>query len=266
MMAVLDNQLQGMAVRLVEAEKRATPLSELDAAGPLGLAEAYALQDLRNHRVCAAGGSPAGWKIGLTSPAARAAFGAAEPMCGVLFSQMRLTARVDVDLSSLCAPRLEGEILLRVGGAVSHEADDAALLRSLTSVHAAFEIADSRLRDWRMGLGEAVADNACCSRFGFVEPGRAPRDLDLASVRMSIIDETDGSIVSSGAGADCMGSPLNAYRWLLKRLAARGRQLTPGQLVLTGALGPMVPMVPDRAYRVEVSGLGELRVNVTRSH
>ena len=265
MMALLDNHLQGMAVRLVGAEKHAMPLSELDAAGPLGLVEAYALQDLRNQRVSAGGGVSVGWKIGLTSPAAQAAFGAAEPMCGVLFDQTRLATSVDIDLSTFCAPRLEGEVLLRVGTPVSPEADDAALLRSLISVHAAFEIADSRMRDWLMGVGEAVADNACCSRFGFVEPGLPPRDLELASVRMRIIDQADSSIVSSGDGANCMGSPLNAYRWLLRRLANEGRKLTPGQLVLTGALGPMVQMEPGRTYRVEVSGLGTMHVNAIRS-
>lgn len=242
-----------LAQRLLNAEAQATPI---DAPAALDAAAGYAVQMARN-RLAAA---PVGWKIGLTSPAAQQAFGAGEPMCGRLFAHMRLAADAHVNPAGLCAPRLEGEILLQVGTAAAPDASDAALLASLSAVYAAFEIADSRIRGWPRHVGLAIADNACCGRFGHAVAGVAPDQLDLATISMTITDENDGSILSSGTGAACMGSPLRAYRWLLQHLAARNLALAPGDLILTGALGAMVPMRPGRRYRVELPELGVLHV------
>src|SRR3546814_15040864 len=64
------------------------------------------------------------------------------------------------------------------------------------------------------------------------------QDLDLYTCGMVL--ELNGAIASVGAGAACLGHPLEAAAWLARTLAANGEGLAAGDVLLTGALGPMV--------------------------
>ena len=69
----------------------------------------------------------------------------------------------------------------------------------------------------------------------------------------------DGRIASVGAGAACLGNPLHALQWLAATMARAGDPLKAGDVVLSGALGPMVPVTPGAAYEARISGLGSVR-------
>ncbi len=75
--------------------------------------------------------------------------------------------------------------------------------------------------------------------------------------------EHAGEPVSVGAGAACLGNPLNAVAWLAGQLARSGGPLKAGEVVLSGALGPMVPVTPGAMYEARISGLGSVRVGFT---
>lgn len=246
---------------LLAAERAAVPCGGIaDLIDRSSTAEGYAVQLRANGRRRSEGRAVAGYKIGLTAPAAQAAFGAREPMRGLLFADTRLKADTAVPLDRLCAPRLEGEIVLKVAASPDVGMDEPALAATVATAHAALEIADSRVGEWRVGIGEAIADNACCGRFGLVEPGRSLDDIDLTALRMTIHEEGVDVPLSEGLGANCLGSPLAAYRWLIEALAAEGTALQPCDLVLTGALGPVVPMRPGMRYLVTIERLGTLRL------
>jgi 2-keto-4-pentenoate hydratase len=71
--------------------------------------------------------------------------------------------------------------------------------------------------------------------------------------------ETKGEPMSVGAGAACLGHPINAVRWLAEEMVRRGRPLLAGDVVMSGALGPMVAVTPGQVYEVRISGLGSCR-------
>ncbi len=68
----------------------------------------------------------------------------------------------------------------------------------------------------------------------------------------------DGEVVSTGTGAACLGDPLAALSWLALTARDLGDPLRAGQVVLSGALGPMVPVVAGGTVEATVTGLGSV--------
>jgi 2-keto-4-pentenoate hydratase len=83
--------------------------------------------------------------------------------------------------------------------------------------------------------------------------------IDLPGCGMAL--ECNGELVSSGTGAACLESPVNATLWLARVMAKAGRPLKASDVVLSGALGPMVPAKPGAAFEARIQGLGSVRVN-----
>ncbi len=63
-------------------------------------------------------------------------------------------------------------------------------------------------------------------------------------------------VVSTGSGAACLGNPLHAVAWLAATARDLGRPLRAGEVVLSGALGPVVPVAAGDRYLAEIEGLG----------
>ena len=111
----------------------------------------------------------------------------------------------------------------------------------------AIEIVDSRIADWDISIVDTVADNASSGLFVLGTTPRRLADVDLRLCGMVL--EHAGEPVSVGAGAACLGNPLHALHWLAGTMARAGDPLRAGDVVLSGALGPMVPVTPGRRVR-----------------
>ena len=207
-----------------------------------------------------AGRKPIGWKIGLTSQPALDMFGAEEPMVGVIYADSLLDDGAKLATTDTISPRIEGEMLLEIGASpASPGASDAELVSSLASVSAAFEIADSRIEGWPSAVGGAIADNACCGYLMRATDRVAPDRADFTGTAMSIRagNSIISQIISQGQASACLGSVLDVYRWFVDDSYKRGRMLHEGELVLTGAMGPAIPMEPGMTYHLECKGLGQ---------
>jgi 2-keto-4-pentenoate hydratase len=121
----------------------------------------------------------------------------------------------------------------------------------------AIEVVGSRIDKWNIRIIDTVADNASSSVFVL---GGTPKKLGDFDARLcGMVLERRGEPVSVGAGAACMGHPLNAATWLANTMSKLGTPLRAGDVVLTGALGPMVEVSPGDVLEARIFGLGSVR-------
>jgi 2-keto-4-pentenoate hydratase len=219
---------------------------------------AYAVQRAQTKRWLAQGRRLVGAKIGLTSPAVQQHFGVFQPDFGVLFADMAVPDGAEVDLSRLLQPKVEAEVAFVLGADLRHDQLTVAdVIRATDHVLPAIEIVDSRIAGWDISIVDTVADNASSGLFVL---GNTPRLLSEVDLRLcGMVLEHAGEPVSVGAGAACLGNPLHAVVWLAQNMALAGTPLRAGDVVLSGALGPMVPVTPGAAYEARISGLGSVR-------
>ncbi|MEV4665462.1 fumarylacetoacetate hydrolase family protein [Micromonospora echinofusca] len=219
---------------------------------------AYQVQQLQVRRWLEAGHRRVGAKVGLTSRAVQESFGVFQPDFGVLLDDMAVPDGAEVDLDRLLQPRVEAEVAFVLGADLPDErVTSADVIRAVDHVLPAIEIVDSRVAGWDISIVDTVADNASSGLFVL---GTAPRRLVDVDLRLcGMVLEQAGEPVSVGAGAACLGNPLHAVQWLAQTLARSGDPLRAGDVVLSGALGPMVPVTPGAAYEARISGLGSVR-------
>jgi 2-keto-4-pentenoate hydratase len=226
-----------------------------DGLDPLDAAGAYAVQTINTRFWQAQGRRIVGRKAGLTAKAVQAQLGVSQPDFGVLFDDMRIPDGGHLDPARALQPKAEGEVALILGSELTDpDTGPKQVVAAIASAHAAIEIVDSRIADWKITFADTVADNGSSAFFVMSDKGYPLAGLDLYTCGMVL--EVDGAVASVGAGAACLGHPLNAAAWLARTLVARGEPLQEGDILLTGALGPMVPLLPGQTVTARIGGLG----------
>ena len=125
----------------------------------------------------------------------------------------------------------------------------------------AIEVVGSRVRDWDIRILDTVADNASSGAFVL---GNTPMGLGSFDPRLcGMVIERRGEPVSVGAGAACLGNPLTALLWLARKMVSVGRPLRAGDVVMSGGLGPLFPVVPGDVLELRIHGLGAVRAVLT---
>jgi 2-keto-4-pentenoate hydratase len=242
------------ARRLRLAQASRTPCAPVrDLLPPGDVRAAYQVQLVNVRERIAAGARPAGRKIGLTNPSVQAQLGVDQPDFGVLFDDMCCSPGEPIDIGRTLQPRIEAEIAFILAADLDDRVDPAAVAAATGQVAAALEIVDSRIAGWDITITDTVADNASSGLF-VLGDRRALGDLDLAACGMTM--RRDGEIVSTGRGADCLGDPLAAVAWLASTARDYGQPLRAGEIILSGALGPMVGVLPGDAFTATVTGIG----------
>ena len=245
-----------LARRLRDAYSNGAVAPLRDGLDPVDVAGAYAVQTINTRFWEGQGRRIVGRKAGLTAKAVQQQLGVDQPDFGVLFEDMRVADGGTLDPSRAIQPKAEAEIAF----VLAADLPDAAttpeqVAAAVGTVHAAIEIVDSRIADWKITFADTVADNGSSAFFVLADEGKPLPGLDIWSAGM--VMEINGEIVSLGAGAAALGHPLNAAAWLARTLAARGEPLRAGDVLLAGALGPMVAMKSGDHVRAVVGGVGE---------
>lgn len=260
-------RFQRAARHLFEAHERRERFAPLPAElAPGSGEEAYAIQDafvaLRAEKL----GAIVGYKVALTSEEMRRFVGVDAPQAGAMLETTvrRSPARVDAQDYS----RLLVEFEIAVEMAEDLPAADAPFLRervaqAVGAVMPALELADDRHADYAelsKHPFELIADNAWNEGAVLGHPVKAWQGIDLGAVRG--VATLNGQVVGEGRGADAMGHPFNAVAWIADHLAAHGRGLLRGDVVITGSLITTKRANSGDLFRFSVDGLGEVELRV----
>jgi 2-keto-4-pentenoate hydratase len=248
------------AQRFELAQQTRTPCAPVrDLIGADGDA-AYAVQRAGIARRIAAGASVVGRKVGLTSPAVQAQIGVDQPDFGVLLDDMGHPDGATVSTHGLLQPKIEAEVAFVLGAdLVDGDLDDEQVRAAVAQVVPALEIVDSRIAGWDISFADTVADNGSSALHVLGDVARTLAEVEPVDVEMSMT--RDGEVVSTGNGAACLGDPLLALAWLARTARDFGQPLLAGQVVLSGALGPMVAVKPGDTFEARISGLGSVSVS-----
>ena len=218
---------------------------------------AYAVQEVNTQRALSEGRRLVGRKIGLTSKVVQAQLGVDQPDFGMLFADMAYGDGEEIPAGLLIQPKVEAEIALIINKDLTQEKHTYADIISATEYALpAIEVVDSRIENWKISLIDTVADNASSAGFVLGSQPVKLKNLDLVNCKMVMTRGEE--VVSQGVGKACLANPLNAAVWLADEMVRRGRPLLAGDIILTGALGPMVVANPCDVFNVEIEGFGSV--------
>ncbi|MEM1111144.1 MAG: fumarylacetoacetate hydrolase family protein [Pseudomonadota bacterium] len=200
-----------------------------------------------------------GKKIGVTSKPVQEMLGVFQPDFGFLTDTMVYEDGADIPIAgNLIQPRAEGEIAFRLqDDLVGPGVTEADVLDATKTIMPCFEIVDSRIHDWNIKIQDTVADNASCGVYVLGKNEVDPREFDLPALRMRI--HKNGEFLAEGLGSAVQGNPLTAVAWLANTLGEFGIPFKKNEVILSGSLAPLIPVVAGDSMSLDIEGIGGCR-------
>ena len=254
--------IEDTAVRLRAAYAPGTPIAPIrDGFKDGDLESAYAIQTANHRYWLGQGRRLVGRKIGLTAKAMQKAWGVDHPMYGLMYADVDMSDG-EIDMARFNQPRLEAEIALVLGRDLTlPRLTLAEIISAVDYAVAAFEIADSRIADWKFGMVDIIADNGANGGFVIGSNPRRITDVDLCACSMTMYK--NGAVAAMGTAAATVGNPLLALKWLAETSAGTETPLRAGDVILTGSLGAIIPAAAGDVFDSHVLGLGSVRAVVS---
>lgn len=253
------NQLGDELYTALRNNTTVTPLTERGIGIILDDAYHISLRML-NRRITDDNERVVGKKIGITGKAVMEMLGVYQPDFGFLTDVMQYPNGANIPIAgNLIQPKAEAEIgfLLKkdlVGPGVTEQ----DVLDATDYIMPCFEIVDSRIDDWKIKIEDTVADNASCGVFVLGNDKADPKNLDLPNLKMTVYK--NGQLLSEGLGNAVQGNPLTAVAWLANTLGEYGIPFKAGEVILSGSLVPLEPVVAGDEMEVELHGIGTASV------
>lgn len=257
-MALTPEQLRSASESLIQAAGSKQPIGPLTITFPqLEIEDAYKIQlNVVKHRL-ENGTKIVGKKIGLTSPAMQKMFNVNEPDYGHLFDDMNVFQGEAFPMSNLLQPRIEGEIAFVLEkDLMGPGLTTAEVSRAIAGAIPALEIIDSRIADWKIKIQDTIADNASGSHFVLGSSIVPLTGIDFRYVGYVLLK--NGQLAGTGAGADVLGSPIQAVTWLVNKMGEFGIGLKAGEIILSGAASSAVTVEAGDSIQLNVDRVGQV--------
>ena len=255
----MHSSLKAQAAQaLLAAYASRQPIAPLTETYPdIVFADAYEIQKLQIEQRLAEGRVVKGHKVGLTSAAMQKQLGVDQPDFGHLLDDMFYLEHLPIPMGPWLQARIEPEVAFVLGRPLKGPGVTIAdAVRAVEFVLPSLELVDSRIRDWKIGIIDTIADNASS---GGLILGSTPTRLHDVDLKLGgCVFRRNGEIVGTGAGGAVLGSPLNSLIWLANTVGALGTTLEAGYVILPGSITAMVPVAPGDTITASFSGLGSV--------
>ncbi|MGA0571537.1 2-oxo-3-hexenedioate decarboxylase [Variovorax sp. VNK109] len=254
--SIAQAEIERLAAFLHDAETGIREVEKItDELPALTHDDAYAIQNAILERKLKAGARLAGRKMGLTSPAKMKQMGVEDPIHGFLTADGCVADGAVVQMAGLIHPKVEAEIAFTTTRELAGpDCSAATAMAAIGHVSAAIEVIDSRYRNFRFDLVSVIADNTSAARYVIGADAVRPDGLDLRT--LGVVLEKNGDVLATGAGAAVLGHPAASLAALVNMLAAQGKTLPSGTLVMTGGVTEAFAVQPGDSVRVTVQGVG----------
>ena len=251
--AALD--VAALATILEQATLTGTAVGKLTDRYPLDVPAAYRVQRENIARRVARGERIVGVKMGFTSKAKMIQMGVDDVIWGVLTDTMAVGADA-CDLSGLIHPKVEPEIVFRLGRRVSGADDDVEA--AVDAVAVGIEVLDSRFEGYKFTLPDVIADNASAAGFGIgpwhpMSAAGTPSIPDISNLPVTMA--VNGQTVRTGSTAAILGDPWESLRSAARLAAQDGIVLEEGWIVLAGGITEAVPLASGAVVTVTAAEL-----------
>ena len=256
-----DSTRAALAAELADAERTRVPLAPLTAAhAGIDVVDAYEIQLINIRRRIDGGAVVVGHKVGLSSEAMQQMMGVDEPDYGHLLAEMEVFEGVPVDAARYLFPRVEVEVGFILAddlpGASCTEDD---VLAATAAYAPAIELIDTRIKDWKIGLCDTIADNASSAGFVLGASRVSPKDVDIAGI--DAVLTRNGEVVAEGRSDAVLGNPVTAVAWLARKVDGFGVRLKAGDIVLPGSCTSAIDVRAGDEFVAEFAGLGSVRLS-----
>ncbi len=246
---------------LLKAKQSGKGIAPLTESYPeITLKDAYEISKrVLAKRLALGGDQRVGTKIGLTSEVVQKQLGVAEPDFGFLTQKMHLKSPASFETKGTLQPRAEAEVAFLLNETLDEgDIDFARVMNATEALIPCIEIIDSRVLDWKIKIEDTVADNASSLAFVTGTPLEL-NDKNRNAVFESLPERSmqllkNDQIASEGKGAACLGHPANAVIWLAKKMKEQGAPLKKGEIVLSGAFGPVIPILNGDQIEARIEG------------
>jgi 2-oxopent-4-enoate/cis-2-oxohex-4-enoate hydratase len=249
------SQLSEELYQALRSQKTISPLT--DRFTDISIDDAYHISlSMVNKRVANDNEKIVGKKIGVTSKPVQDMLGVFQPDFGFLTDAMEYPNGAEVSIANIMIqPRAEAEIAFRLkNDLVGPGVSEADVLAATEAIIHCFEIVDSRIDDWNIKIQDTVADNASCGVFVLGDIAVDPHDFDLPNLK--VVVKKNGQLLSEGLGSAVQGNPLTAVAWLANTLGKFGIPLNAGEVILSGSLVPLEPVIAGDFMEMELVGVG----------
>ncbi|CAA0106493.1 2-hydroxyhexa-2,4-dienoate hydratase [Zhongshania aliphaticivorans] len=201
-----------------------------------------------------------GKKIGVTSKVVQDMLGVHQPDFGFLTDAMAYPNGADITVAgNLIQPRAEAEIGFKLKADLQGPGvTEADVLAATECIMPCFEIVDSRIKDWNIRIQDTIADNASCGVYVLGDASADPNEHDLPNLKITVWK--NGALLSEGLGSAVQGNPLTAVAWLANTLGRFGIPFKAGEVILSGSLVPLEPVVAGDKMEMELHGIGRASV------